>query len=179
MLRIFLIINLIITVFFIASLCKGEERYITEKQANCICGRMRQDVELNTKYLWGGKDPTPGKGKDCSGSAFSYYWACGVWWIVYKTSKGMAAGKDGYKDFPEDKKENIRRMSYIFTTLQSKRPEGHIQIALEPYNKEGFKVFHASSSKGLMFVTIKPDGKDYFWPKITRIRQTMCLEKPW
>lgn len=154
-----------------------QQEFVGEKTCECIKGRVQIDLDLNPAYSWGGASLEPGSEKDCSGSLYSYFKACGVG-VTRTTSSEMSHGRGGWS-FPQTEFALSRALALCFMTMQSERPRGHVGLFLVAvYGGRVTQMVHASSRWGFIAVTVRSEEQDYYFKRINVIRQTTSDVSP-
>lgn len=154
---------------------------LTDAQCKCVEGRVQTDLKLNPAYLWGGDKLEHGAEKDCSGSLFSYLRACDVRDekgrpIQRTTAARMGDGRDGW-NFPLVKWGESRKLALVNMTMQERRKDGssgvngHIGILITDVTLGIGRMAHASSKWGFIASLVEDCNTNYYFPRITRIRQ--------
>ncbi|MFA4845086.1 MAG: hypothetical protein WC654_00820 [Patescibacteria group bacterium] len=171
----------LIVFLFLGVTCAAEHPPLTREQAQCIAEHVDFDSSLNPAYLWGGASLKPGAEKDCSGSLYSYFRACGCEDedgrpIQRTTANRMAAGLDGW-GFPEVAFGQARKLAIVHMTMPAKpgkavRINGHVGILIVDVQTGVTRMAHASSSWGFIASLVEDSGQNYWYLKITKLRQT-------
>jgi hypothetical protein len=143
---------------------------ITDRQVQCIKERLKLEAKLNAAYVWGAAKLKVGAPGDCSGKLSAVCQSCGVR-VRRMRARDMGEGLDGW-NFPEVTFEQAKALAIVIMTLQKKRPNGHVgMLAKDVYGGRITLMAHASSRWGFMLVNVEKSKKNYFYSRITKIRQ--------
>jgi len=148
---------------------------VTQQQMDTILTRTQLELHLNPAYVFGAAGIDPGVPGDCSGKVRAILMAAGIK-LERMRASDISQAKDGWR-FPVVMYSAARPGAVVVMTLQKHRPNGHVGMLVESVQDGKTRMAHASSTWGFIAVVIDANKpKNYWYPKITRIRQVDSRE---